>query len=298
MLERVADRAVDLQGGAGGQVGGVGHGHAGGGDVADRGAGVAGVLGDRQGSGPQQRAGHLQRDRDLGELVLERLVLADELAVLLALLGVVDAHREHGLAEPLELGRGAEGPVVDKVRGAHRRRAGPGGRRGHRAGPVDRATGLSGLGREHLVVGHRPQVLRDVGVRRERRHPGRGDGRERAAGDLAGHVPGVGVATERGGDARRDHDGLHDGTRHRVAAQDLERGHGLDRGGPGAAGGLVDEQGGGARLGDASPHGGAGGGVTVGPGTDHRGHVGLGQQGVDAGGEVGDLGIECELHDV
>ena len=73
-----------------------------------------------------------------------------------------------------------------------------------------------------------------MGVGRERRHPGRGDGGQGNAGDLAGHVPGVGVAAEGSGDARRDHDGLHDGTGHRVAAQDLERGHGLDRGGAGA----------------------------------------------------------------
>ena len=54
----------------------------------------------------------------VGEVVLHRLERADRHAELLALLGVVDREVEHPLAEPDELGGGAEREPIGVV--AHR----------------------------------------------------------------------------------------------------------------------------------------------------------------------------------
>ena len=64
-------------------------------------------VGQRQRRAVDQRPGQLERDVHVGELVLDRLIGADHLAELAALLGVFDRRVEHGLprADQLRGGR-------------------------------------------------------------------------------------------------------------------------------------------------------------------------------------------------
>ena len=110
VLDGVADGAVALQGLPAAEAGGVGR----------HGLGHRDVAGLHRGRGAADRGpGEGELLERVGEVVLHRLERADRHAELLALLGVVDGQVEHPLAEPDELGGGAEREPVGVV--AHRR---------------------------------------------------------------------------------------------------------------------------------------------------------------------------------
>ena len=105
-LVGVAHRAVDLDRRLRRQHRGVGRGELGVADM-DRRAGVAVI--ERISRAPQYRPGELQRHRDAGEVMLDRLERADRLAELLTVLRIFGGECEHPLAR------------ADKLRRRHQR---------------------------------------------------------------------------------------------------------------------------------------------------------------------------------
>ena len=193
VLDRVADRAVALQRLAGDELGGIGGEALGHRDVARRRRqpvlhGIRGAVDDR--------AGELEGEQRVGEVVLDRLEAADRHPELLALLHVVDGCLQQAIGEPDELRRRAERAVVERhgqrglrlvALGEHElgRRAGLD--REEPAAAVDR-----GLGRHGEVVagdGHDAAVVLedqqpgDLRVRHERGPTERGRGDEPAGRD-------------------------------------------------------------------------------------------------------------------
>jgi len=99
------DCAVGLQRRPGCQQRGVGSRSLGRTDIA---GGVGGLIRQRQGRAVDQRAGQFEGDVHIGELVLDRLIRADDPTELGALLGVFDRGVQQGLASADQLRGGGQ----------------------------------------------------------------------------------------------------------------------------------------------------------------------------------------------
>src|SRR4029077_12746437 len=73
------------------------------------------VLGDRQRGEVPEGPGALERDQQIGELVLDRLERTDRHAELLAMLGVLECSVEDRLRGPDHLERDADGGLLDRA---------------------------------------------------------------------------------------------------------------------------------------------------------------------------------------
>ena len=227
VLERVADGAVALERLAGGERGGVagqglGHRHMG------RRVGI--VVRDRPRGAVHERAGELDRDAGVGEVVLHGLEAADGHAELLALLGVVDGEVEHPAGEARRAARprrARRGRTPRRARFVADRRGrlpldpreparsvDAGGRREHRVGASDQEQGVV------VVDDDRVGRLR---VRRVRIAPERGGDRDVAGRGLATRGSSVGST------GHRDERVLHERFRKRGVARLLDDEHEVER---------------------------------------------------------------------
>ncbi len=144
VLRGVADRAVHLQADAGREVGGVG-----GLDLGSRdGARCRIECGTED-----QRAGEVEGDAYVGQLVLDRLVRADRATELGALLHVRDRVGEHSLAGTEQLcGGGEHGEVERARRGRRERRRDAEVDAKEPAARVDRLNGVADVGLVQCAV--------------------------------------------------------------------------------------------------------------------------------------------------
>ena len=248
-LGGVADRAVDLQSRAGGQVGRIA--------ARDLGRGDVLALGHDRGA-EQQRPGEVEGDPHVGQLVLDRLVGPDLPAELATLLRVRDRVREQPFPGTQQLCRGGKHPEaqcapelqdVDRLARRHSEQV---------PGPVDRTHPLAHRRGVQGVVVEDVELARDVGVECVRRERWFGE-----RGDRPGQVPAECEGQHRGGLDPRAGDG--------VPTERLERDAGLDRR-------VLGRQLGHAELGQPRPQLQPGLVVAVGPGAGHRHRVCRGQE--------------------
>jgi hypothetical protein len=284
---------VDLERRAGGGVRGVGSRHLRRRDVT---GGVLGPAAQGERGHVDERAREVQRHADVGQGVLERLVLTDHTAELLALLGVADRLLEESLtgAEELRGARQDAGVHGLRDRGlVEHRDLASWGQGEQSACRVHRTQDVAGrAASQNRPVEHEARSG-DVGVQCVGREVGERDGALGLSGDEAGeHLVLLG-RPERHGEKC---DALDPGAGHRVAPECLERDDEVHLAGIETAALLGDEQPGDAELGEAVPQLQPRPGVALGPGPDHTGGVGTGEQVVEDLGEALLLLGEREPH--
>ncbi len=229
--------------------------------------------------------------RDVGEVVLDRLERTDDAAELLTLLHVFDGGVEQRPAEALQLCGGCEGAQVE----GGVERGGPQGLGGRHleqtAREIHRRVLLARGGHGNGVSVDVQDEVDGIGVDRERRVRSRSNRRERP-GSQSRETFGSDRCQQCGG----NRDGFDDRARNRVTPELLERDDEIDGIGTETVVLLGDEQAVDTGLGEALPHRQAGFGVAGVPCADDGGHVGLGEERVDARREVLVGLIECESH--
>lgn len=154
MLGGVPDRPEHLQSMTRRQVRRIGGGHLRRGDVAAHVGALRGSAVDADGRAVNQRPCHLQRDGDIGQMVLDGLEGADGATELLARHRVLRRDRQHPITQTEQLGGGGQRAEIGCGSTVHLGgdRVGPADL-GDRAGRVHRAVGGGDLRRGQGAVG-------------------------------------------------------------------------------------------------------------------------------------------------